>query len=60
MLLKGDLCRELIIALHSTMTCRGMGLEVESGSTSREDILREVKGVEDNAETRSRDSAYEL
>lgn len=42
------------------MTRRGMGLEVESGSTSREDILREVKGVEDNAETRSRDSAYEL
>lgn len=42
------------------MTCHGMGLEVEPGSTSGEGILREVEGVEDDAETRTPDSAYEL
>lgn len=30
-----------------------MGLEVESGHSSREGILREAKGVEDDAETRT-------
>lgn len=54
MLLKGDLCTELIIALQSTVMCHGMGLEVESGH------LRDAKGVEDDAETRTPGSADEL
>lgn len=53
MLLRRDLCTELIIALQNTVMCHGMGLEVESGHSSGEGILREAKEVEDEAETRT-------
>lgn len=54
MLLKEDLHTELIIALQNTVLCHGMGLGMESGhSSSGEGILREAKGLEDDAETRT-------
>lgn len=43
-----------MIALQNTVMCHGMELGVESGhSSSGEGILKEAKGVEDDAETRT-------
>lgn len=46
--------------IKNTVTCQGMGLEVESGHSSGEGILRQAKGVEDDAATGTPGSAYEL
>lgn len=46
--------------IKNNVTRQGMGLEVESGYSGGKAILRQAKGVEDAAATRTPGSAYEL